>query len=84
MNTDIEQYNDCSGWLDGLTEDMPDEFHKLAQVFELNVFEPVNIEGEKDIHAPYLMNDAVESYFAFEKSVKPENIRSLKVSSLQA
>ena len=82
MNTDIEQYNDSSGWLDGLTEDMPDAFHKLAQVFELNVFEPVNIEGEKDIHAPYLMNDAVESYFAFEKSVITGEYKELEGEQL--
>lgn len=58
-----------SKYLDGLTDDMPDEFHKLAQVFELNVFQPIMIDGEKDIHAAYLMNDAVESYFVFENSV---------------
>lgn len=61
-----EQYTE---YLDGLTEDMPDEFFRLAQVFELNVFEPVTIDGEKDIHAAYLMNDAVESYFVFEQSI---------------
>ncbi|HBH93667.1 MAG TPA: hypothetical protein DDX70_10765 [Bacteroides sp.] len=61
---------------------MPDEFHKLAQVFELNVFEPVNIEGEKDIHAPYLMNDAVESYFAFEKSVITGEYKELEGEQL--
>ena len=58
-----------SKYLEGLTDDMPDEFHKLAQVFELNVFQPIMIDGEKDIHAAYLMNDAVESYFVFENSV---------------
>lgn len=61
-----EQYTE---YLDGLTEDMPEEFFRLAQVFELNVFEPVTIDGEKDIHAAYLMNDAVESYFVFEQSI---------------
>ena len=58
-----------SQYLAGLTDDMPEEFNKLAQVFELNVFEPIMIDGEKDIHAAYLMNDAVESYFVFENSV---------------
>lgn len=56
-------------YLDGLTKDMPEEFVKLAQVFELNVFEPIHMEGEDDIYAAYLMNDSVESYFVFENSV---------------
>mgnify|MGYP003231949377 CR=1 FL=1 len=55
--------------LDGLTRDMPEEFVKLAQVFELSVFEPIYMEGESDIYAAYLMNDSVESYFVFEQSV---------------
>lgn len=42
---------------------------KLAQVFELSVFEPVYMEGEDDIYAAYLMNDSVESYFVFENSI---------------
>ena len=33
-------------YLDGLTDDMPDEFFRLAQVFELNLFEPVRIGGK--------------------------------------
>ena len=66
MTDNIEQYKNC---LDGLTKDMPEEFFKLAQVFELSVFEPIHMEGKKDIYAAYLMNDAVESYFVFEQSV---------------
>lgn len=50
-------------YLDGLTDDMPDEFFSLAQVFELNLFEPVRIDGSSDIYAAYIMNDAVESFF---------------------
>lgn len=46
-----------------------DAFVKLAQVFELNVFCPVHIEGENDWAAAYLMNDAVESFLIFEDSV---------------
>ena len=41
-------------YLDGLTKDMPEEFVKLAQVFELSVFEPVYMEGDDDIYAAYL------------------------------
>lgn len=62
----IEYYME---YLDGLTKDMPEEFVKLAQVFELSVFEPVYMEGEDDIYAAYLMNDSVESYFVFENSI---------------
>ena len=56
-------------YLDGLTDDMPDEFFRLAQVFELNLFEPVRIDGSSDIYAAYIMNDAVESFFVFEQPV---------------
>ncbi len=46
-----------------------DAFVKLSQVFELNVFCPVHMEGEKDWVVAYLMNDAVESFLAFTDSV---------------
>ena len=52
-------------YLDGLTDDMPDEFFRLAQVFELNLFEHVRIDGSSDIYAAYIMNDAVVSFFVF-------------------
>ena len=32
-----------------------EEYFKLAQVFELSVFEPIHMEGKKDIYAAYLM-----------------------------
>lgn len=71
-----------SKYLDGLTDDMPDEFHKLAQVFELNVFQPITIDGEKDIHAAYLMNDAVESYFVFENSVMTGTYKDIECEQM--
>ena len=43
-----------------------DAFVKLSQVFELNVFCPVHMEGEKDWGVAYLMNDAVESFLVFK------------------
>ena len=46
-----------------------DAFVKLSQVFELNVFCPVHMEGEKDWAVAYLMNDAVESFLVFKDSV---------------
>ncbi len=73
-------------YIDGLTQDMPEEFFKLAQVFELSVFEPISMDGEKDIHAAYLMNDAVESYFVFEKSVitgKYEDIECEQAAAIE-
>ena len=75
MKDNIEQYKNC---LDGLTKDMPEEFFKLAQVFELSVFEPIHMEGKKDIYAAYLMNDAVESYFVFEQSVMTGSYKELE------
>lgn len=69
-------------YLDGLTNDMPEEFMKLAQVFELNVFEPVYMDGEKDVHAAYLMNDSVESYFVFEHSVMTGQYKNIECEQL--
>ena len=50
-----------------------DAFVKLSQVFELNVFCPVHMEGEKDWVVAYLMNDAVESFLVFKDSVMTGN-----------
>ena len=65
MTDNIEEYKNC---LDGLTKDMPEEFFKLAQIFELSVFEPIHMEGKKDIYAAYLMNDAVESFLVLKNA----------------
>ena len=46
-------------YLDGLTDDMPDEFFRLAQVFELNLFEPVRIDGSSDIYAAYIESEQI-------------------------
>lgn len=46
-----------------------DAFIKLEQIFELNVFCPVHIDGDNDIAVAYLMNDAVESFLIFRDSV---------------
>ena len=50
-----------------------DTFVKLEQIFELNVFCPVHIDGEKDIAVAYLMNDAVESFITFTDSIMTGN-----------
>ena len=68
--------------LDGLTRDMPEEFVKLAQVFELSVFEPIYMEGESDIYAAYLMNDSVESYFVFEQSVMTGEYKDIECDQI--
>lgn len=54
---------------DNIYDSEADEFVKLGQIFELNVFYPVHIEGEKDWAVAYLMNDAVESFLVFRNSV---------------
>lgn len=69
-------------YLDGLTRDMPEEFVKLAQVFELSVFEPIYMEGESDIYAAYLMNDSVESYFVFEQSVMTGEYKDIECDQI--
>ena len=56
-----------------------DLFVKLEQIFELNVFCPVHIDGEKDIAVAYLMNDAVESFLIFKDSVMTGNYCDIDV-----
>ena len=60
-----------------------DEFVKLEQIFELNVFCPIHIPGDKDIAVAYLMNDAVESFLIFRDSVMTGIIAILMWSRLQ-
>ena len=79
MIDNIEYYME---YLDGLTRDMPAEFVKLAQVFELSVFEPIYMEGESDIYAAYLMNDSVESYFVFEQSVMTGEYKDIECDQI--
>lgn len=79
MIDNIEYYME---YLDGLTRDMPEEFVKLAQVFELSVFEPIYMEGESDIYAAYLMNDSVESYFVFEQSVMTGEYKDIECDQI--
>lgn len=69
-------------YLDGLTRDMPEEFVKLAQVFEFSVFESIYMEGESDIYAAYLMNDSVESYFVFEQSVMTGEYKDIECDQI--
>lgn len=56
-----------------------DAFVKLEQIFELNVFCPVHIDGDKDIAVAYLMNDAVESFLIFKDSVMTGNYCDIDV-----
>lgn len=67
----VSEDNDI--WEEDMLNDVRDSdydtFVKLAQVFQLNVFCPVHIEGESDWAAAYLMNDAVESFLVFKDSV---------------
>ena len=64
---------DYANYMTGITEDMPDEIIKIAELIELSVFEPVfkkNMStGNRDCHVVYLMNDAVESYIVLEDAI---------------
>ena len=55
--------------LQGLSEEMPDEFFKLAQLVEV---EQLEFLAPKDScnnwRLVYLMNDAVESFLVFENA----------------
>ena len=59
-----------------------DTFVKLEQIFELNVFCPVHIDGEKDIAVAYLMNDAVESFLIFRDSAMTGNYCDIDVEQI--
>ena len=60
MTDNIEQYKNC---LDGLTKDMPEEFFKLAQVFELSVFEPIYADSQSERREP-VYNPFYQSAYA--------------------
>ena len=64
---------DYANYMTGITQDMPDEIIKIAELIELSVFEPVfkkNMStGNRDCHVVYLMNDAVESYIVLEDAI---------------
>jgi len=53
-------------FLPGLTEDCPDEFVYLAQIFKENVFELMEKKDETQYYVVYMMNDASESFLVFE------------------
>lgn len=59
-----------------------DTFVKLEQIFELNVFCLVHIDGEKDIAVAYLMNDAVESFLIFRDSAMTGNYCDIDVEQI--
>ena len=66
-------------YLDGLTDDMPDEFFRLAQVFELNLFEPVRIDGSSDIYAAYIMNEFSVITYGFKERHILESVKTGKL-----
>lgn len=64
---------DYSDYMTGITDDMPDEIFKIAQLIELSVFKPVfkkSSDAKSDeCQVVYLMNDAVESYIVLKNAV---------------
>lgn len=63
----IEDYNDYAEYLPGITDECPQEFFRLAQIFSENVFELISDKDRKAI--PYMMDDAIESFLVFENPV---------------
>lgn len=63
---EVKQYEK---FLPGLTEDCPDEFVYLAQIFKENVFELMEKKDETQYYVVYMMNDAIESFLVFENAV---------------
>ena len=49
-------------YLDGIEENFPEPFWKLAEILELQALEICEARNGKDILIPYMMNDAVENY----------------------
>lgn len=55
--------------LQGLSEELPDEFFKLAQLVEVEQFEFLAPkDSSNNWRLVYLMNDAVESLLVFENA----------------
>ena len=55
--------------LQGLSEEMPDEFFKLAQLVEVEQLEFLAPkDSSNNWRLVYLMNDAVESFLVFENA----------------
>ena len=63
---------ELSEYLDGLQEQMPLAFWKLAEIFKYQVFELCEEPEEKEEESgksyliPYMMNDAIEDYLVLE------------------
>lgn len=64
QNSDQNQRAYYRAWLHGLTDEMPEEFVKLAQLLEVNQLE--FLPHEDGLRLVYLMNDAVESFLLFK------------------
>lgn len=69
---EVKVREELSEYLDGLQEQMPLAFWKLAEIFKYQVFElceePEEKEEEsgKSYFIPYMMNDAIEDYLVLE------------------
>ena len=61
---EVEDYNSYAEYLPGITDDCPEEFFRLAQIFSENVFELIS-DGKR-VFVPYMMDDAIESLLIFE------------------
>lgn len=69
-------------FLPGLEQEMPEEFFKLAQILELNMFELLFLEEEYKI--VYLMNDGAESFLVFQNARITGNYESDSAVEIQA
>lgn len=65
----LEGYKQYSTYLPGMTEDCPEEFIYLAQLFEEQVFELLEKKEDKKYFVVYMMNDALESFLVFDNAV---------------
>lgn len=68
----VKVREELSEYLDGLQEQMPLAFWKLAEIFKYQVFELCEEPEEKEEESgksyliPYMMNDAIEDYLVLE------------------
>lgn len=57
-----DRQKELQQYLDGISDSMPKELWKLAEILELQALEICEAKNGKDILIPYMMNDAVEDY----------------------
>lgn len=69
----MDKYRYLRRFMTGITENMPKDIYKIAELVEINLFEPTSFIKENvktgDCRITYLMNDAVESFIILKDAI---------------